>query len=100
MSAYLIAQVKIVDADGFREYEKGFFATLKPFGGSVVIADGSPESVEGNWPDGRTVLIEFASMDDAKGWYHSDEYQRISQARRANGESTMAFLRGFELPPK
>lgn len=63
MSAYLIAHVKIIDPAGFREYEKGFFPTLK-------------------------------------SWYHSDDDQRISQARWTNGESTMAFLRGFELPSK
>lgn len=33
MTAYLIAQVKIHDPDGFRAYEKGFFPTLKPFDG-------------------------------------------------------------------
>jgi uncharacterized protein (DUF1330 family) len=98
MSAYLIAQVKVGDQAGFRAYERGFFPTLKPFGGRLIVADGAPESIEGEWPDGRTVLIEFPSMDDAKAWYHSDEYQEISAVRWANAESTFAFLRGFERP--
>lgn len=73
MTAYLIAQVKIHDPDGFRAYEKGFFPTLKPFDGRVVVADGAPESVEGTWPEGRTVLIEFPSMEQARAWYHSPD---------------------------
>jgi len=98
VTAYLIAQVKIRDPEGFRTYERGFFPTLKPFGGRVIVADPAPASVEGSWPEGRTVLIEFPSMDQATSWYHSPEYQAISEARWANGDSTFAFLKGIELP--
>ncbi len=53
---------------------------------------------EGTWPEGRIVLIEFGSMEQANGWYHSPECQRIAEVRWNNAESTVAFLRGFELP--
>lgn len=100
MPAYFVAQVKITDADAFREYERGFFPTLKPFGGKMLVADIDPLSLEGKWPDGRTVVIEFESEERAKEWYDSDAYQSISEVRRANSESTMAILSGFELPKR
>jgi uncharacterized protein (DUF1330 family) len=92
--------VKITDAESFREYERGFFPTLKPFGGKMLIADNAPLWPEGNRPDGRTVVIEFESADQAKDWYNSEADQSISEARRANSESTMAILKGFELPQR
>ena len=98
MPAYFVAQVKITNAESFREYERGFFPTLKPFGGKMLIADNAPLALEGEWPDGRTVVIEFESADQARNWYESEAYQSISEARRANSESTMAILKGFEVP--
>lgn len=100
MPAYFAAQVKITDADAFREYERGFFPTLKPFGGKMLIADAAPLSLEGAWPEGRTVVIEFESAERAQEWYDSDAYQSISEIRRAHSESTMAILHGFELPKR
>lgn len=99
-SAYFVAQVKITDAEAFREYERGFFATLKPFGGKMLIADNAPARLEGEWPEGRTVVIEFDSVEQAQAWYDSDAYQTISEIRRANSESTMVILRGFEMPKR
>jgi uncharacterized protein (DUF1330 family) len=50
--------------------------------------------------EGRTVVIEFESAEQAKQWYDSDAYQSISEVRRAHSESTMAILHGFELPKR
>jgi uncharacterized protein (DUF1330 family) len=66
----------------------------------MLIADNAPLSLEGDWPDGRTVVIEFEYPEQAKQWYDSDAYQSISEARRAHSESTMAILKGFELPTR
>jgi uncharacterized protein (DUF1330 family) len=100
MPAYFVAQVKVADAEAFREYERGFFPTLKPFRGKMLIADNAPLSLEGEWPQGRTVVIEFESAEQAKQWYDSDAYQSISEVRRAHSESAMAILQGFELPKR
>jgi uncharacterized protein (DUF1330 family) len=64
--AYFVAQVKITNSESFREYERGFFPTLKPFGGKMLIADNAPLLLVRDWADGRTVAIEFASADQAK----------------------------------
>ena len=84
MPAYLVAQVKITDAEAFREYERGFFPTVKPFGGKMLIADNAPSTLEGQWPEGRTVVIEFETTEQAQAWYDSDAYQEISEIRRAH----------------
>lgn len=92
--------MKVTDAEAFRGYERGFFPTLKPFGGKILIADNAPSTLEGQWHEGRTVVIEFESLEQAQAWYDSAAYQEISEIRRAHSESTMAILKGFELPKK
>ena len=39
------------------------------------------EVLEGTWPRTRTVVLEFPSVDQAKRWYQSADYQSIAQHR-------------------
>lgn len=95
MAAYLLAQVQINDRDGFRDYTHAFAPTLAPFGGKVLAADDNAQSVEGTWPAGRVVIIEFDTVDTAQAWYQSDAYQQISSIRRANSDATMVVVGGI-----
>lgn len=99
MAAYLLAQVEINDADGFREYTSVFAPTLAPFGGTVLAADDHATPVEGMWPAGRVVIIEFATAEMAKAWYESDAYQPISSIRRAHSDASMTIVSGLASPP-
>jgi uncharacterized protein (DUF1330 family) len=94
--AYFFAQVQITDPEGFDEYSRAFSPTLKPFGGRVLAADDGPTQLEGEWPAGRTVLLEFESTEQAQAWYDSDAYQAISHIRRANSTSTIAIVKGYD----
>lgn len=95
MPAYLLAQVEINDRDGFREYTSAFAPTLAPFGGKVLAADDHAQSVEGTWPKGRVVVIEFDNTETAHAWYQSDAYQKISSIRRANSDAAMIVIDGL-----
>jgi hypothetical protein len=39
------------------------------------------EVLEGNDQGRRMVIIEFPSLQRAKGWYYSEEYQRVKALR-------------------
>jgi uncharacterized protein (DUF1330 family) len=39
------------------------------------------ETLEGEAADGN-VLLEFPTADDARAWYHSDEYQAAAEHRK------------------
>ena len=100
MPAYLVAQVQITDTDGFGEYSRAFSPILKPFGGRVLAADDAPNVLEGEWPDGRLVILEFDSATQAQARYDSDAYQAISEIRRVNSQSTMAIISGLDRPKR
>lgn len=96
MSSYVYAQVEIVDREGFRGYTALFAPTLQPFAGRVLAVSDAPDVLEGPWPDGRSVLLEFPTAEKARAWYESDGYQEISVIRRKNSTASMVVLPGFD----
>ncbi len=81
---YLIANLKVRDADEYRKYEKGFFPLLKRHGGEFVTYDDAPHTFEGDAPrSGRMIMFRFPSEDAAKDWYADPDYQALSEHRRA-----------------
>jgi uncharacterized protein (DUF1330 family) len=81
MSAYLIVDVEVHDADGYREYQQRVAETFAPFGGRFLVRGGALETIEGNWSPKRLILLQFPTVEQAKAWYHSPEYQAIVPIR-------------------
>ena len=81
MSAYLIVDVEVHGAEGYRDYQRRVADTFAPFGGQFVVRGGTLETLEGNWSPKRLVILQFASIEQAKAWYHSPEYQAILPIR-------------------
>ena len=81
---YMIVNVTVTDADEYRRYEKGFFGFLKKYGGSFVTFDDNPITIEGVSPrEGRMIIFSFPSEQAARDWYADEEYQALSEHRRA-----------------
>jgi uncharacterized protein (DUF1330 family) len=84
VEVYMIANLVVKDASVYRKYEKGFFPILKKFGGEFVTFDDSHENFEGESPlEGRVIIFKFPSEELAKQWYNDDDYQALSEFRRA-----------------
>ena len=84
VAVYMIANLVINDADEYRKYEKGFFPILQRFGGEFVTFDDDHETLEGTTvTEGRVIIFKFPSEEVAKQWYNDEEYQALSEFRRA-----------------
>jgi uncharacterized protein (DUF1330 family) len=94
MPAYVIADVQVTDPEHYPEYVRQVPATLEPFGGRFIARGGQTDPREGDWHD-RVVIIEFPSLDAARGWYDSDEYQRILPIRLANSDGRIVIVNGL-----
>ncbi len=99
MAAYLIAQVTIHDWAEYEKYVTGFMDALAPFEGRLLAVAEKVEVIEGTWPQARTVVIEFPSMEKARDWYQSPKYQAIAQHRFKAATTNLVLAPGFE-PPK
>ena len=97
---FMIVNLKVTDPDTYRVYEKGFFPMLKKYQGEFVTFDDNPSTFEGDSPrEGRMIIFKFPSEEKAREWWADDEYQALSEHRRAG--TTLEFLtlvRG--LPPR
>lgn len=97
---YMIANLKIEDAETYRKYEKGFFPILKKHGGSFITYDDEITHLEGSTPvEGRVVMFTFPSEEAARGWFDDADYQELSEFRRAGAPLTsLTMVKG--LPPR
>jgi uncharacterized protein (DUF1330 family) len=100
MPAYLIATITVHDQGEYDQYLAGFGPTFAPYfaryRGRVLVATDDVEVMEGKWPNLRTIVIEFATMEDAKRWYKSPEYQTLAQHRFKAATSNLVFANGYE----
>lgn len=79
-----IAHFTVDDAAGYREYEKGFFPVLKPYGARFLTYDDNVTVLEGERSEGRTVIIEFPSEEVLMEWWNSPEYIELAKLRHAS----------------
>lgn len=82
MTAYLIVNFDVDDVDTYKEYQKGAVPSLGIGEGSRLVAyDTDSKQVEGENAGRQTVVLEFASMEEAQTVYDSEEYQKVLPLR-------------------
>ena len=98
MSAYVIANVDVHDADAYAEYTRQVPDSIAAFGGRFVVRAGAVEVREGDWRPGRLVVIEFGDVEHARAWYESDGYQPLKRIREAVSSADLLIVEGVERP--
>ena len=86
MSAYLIVRLKITDEDKIARYREATPLILEKYKGKFIAKDSNVTTLEGKKEFRRVVIIEFPSIVEAKGFYHSLEYQEAIKSREGGAE--------------
>jgi uncharacterized protein (DUF1330 family) len=89
---YAVAELKIINAEGYSVYTDSFLEVLSKFDGKLIGFAEPPESLEGEIDFTRSVLLEFSSREELGRWYKSDEYQAILPHRLANSEGSVVVI--------
>ena len=71
-------------------------ATIAHYGGRFLVRGGTADVLEGDWPQRRRVIIEFPSMEAARAWWDSPEYEKPKAMRRAASNGRLVLLEGFD----
>ena len=95
MTAYVIAEVDITNPEGYKAYAAVVPATIAKYGGRFLVRGGAAEVLEGEWPQRRRVVLEFPSIEAARAWWDSPEYERPKAMRRAASSGRLILLEGF-----
>jgi uncharacterized protein (DUF1330 family) len=84
--------------EAMKAYSDKAFATLVPFGGKVIARTNNVEVLEAThgpgWRPNRILLIEFPSIEAARSWYNSPEYQEILPLRLSSAQENVVIFEG------
>lgn len=94
MAGYVVAEVEVTDPATYEEYRKLVPATVAKYGGKFLVRGGAIESKEGGWEPKRLVVLEFASLEQARKWYHSPEYAPALALRGRAARSKVLLVEG------
>ena len=94
MAAYLVVDIDVTNPVQFEEYKKLAPAAIDKYGGRYLIRGGAYEAIEGNWKPQRLTIVEFDSMEKAKVFYTSPEYQVAIKARAGAANFKALLVQG------
>lgn len=92
--AYVVAEIDVKDLEAYREYVAAAFPIIQKYGGKFLTRGGTTIAVEGAPPAQRVMIIEFASLEQAKAFEYSREYTAIAPLRRRSAESRLFIVEG------
>ena len=96
MPAYIIVEVTIHDPVEYEEYKKLTPISIAAFGGRFVVRGAKTETLEGDWNPERIVVLEFPTVERAKQWWSSEEYERAKKIRHRTANTKMIVVEGFQ----
>jgi len=94
MAGYLIVQIDVEDADTYEEYKVQVPTIIEKFGGEYLVRGGAMEVVEGEWPWPRLVVLKFPSVEQAKAFHSSIEYEGAKALRQSASKGNAVIVEG------
>lgn len=91
MGALMIIQARITDPERFMEYAKRAPGLIEQFGGRYRSIRGECDQLEGPADDRKIVVSEWPSMDAARAFWTSPEYESL-KAMRAGAADVSVYL--------
>jgi uncharacterized protein (DUF1330 family) len=95
MSAYVVVEVEVLDAERYETYKRMVPSSLAAYGGRFIVRGGTAETLEGTWLPKRLVILEFPSVAKAKAWWGSSEYAEAKALRQATARAQMIVIEGM-----
>ena len=95
MPAYLISLCRrVTDRKRLEDYWANVAPAFKDVPARPLVAYAPFEVLEGDAGVRGIVLFEFASMEVARQWYHSDTYQEVKKLREGAADFDLILVDG------
>ena len=94
MSAYVIVDVEITDANLYGQFIEQVTATVEAHGGKFVVRGGAFETILGDWTPKRLAIVEFGSLQLVRTWLDSPEYTALDDIRSRSSNVNMVIVEG------
>lgn len=94
MPAYVIARVSITDPEQYRKYLEATPSIIEQYGGKAIARAPVPVTLEGPEEKRRIVILQFPTVEKAKEFYNSPEYQEARRLRAGAAAGELILLKG------
>jgi len=94
MSAYVVVQIDVQDAETYESYKELAPPSIERYGGRYIVRGAATETLEGSWSPRRFVMLEFPTADDARAWWASGEYAEAKAMRQRSASTEMLVVEG------
>jgi uncharacterized protein (DUF1330 family) len=94
VAAYVVVRVSVTDQDKFQEYLKATPAIIAKHQGKYIARGGEVTTLEGPQETRRIVIIEFPSLEKARQFYDSREYQAAKKLREGAAVGEIVVVEG------
>ena len=95
MSANLIADVEITDANLYGQFLERMTTTVENHGGKFVARSGQIEVMGGDWMPRRLAIIELGSLQQAHAFLNSPEYTALDDIRVRSSNINIVLVDGL-----
>ncbi len=95
MPAYMIVQATVTNPEQFTEYAERTPALVEKYGGRYLALGSDVEKLEGDWDYQSVVISEWPSMDAARAFWHSAEYEELKKVREGALDATVLLANGL-----
>src|SRR5262245_18966484 len=99
MLAYVLVEVEVTDPVRYEEYKSMAPGSIHRHGGRYLVRGGPVETLEGEWPLKRVVILEFPDAAAARAWWSSADYRPARDLRQHTTRTRMVLLEGIAAPP-
>jgi len=95
MASYVIVDIEVTDPERYKKYIEAAPPAVARHGGKFIVRGGKAEKLEGTWNPKRVVVLEFATFDQAKAWWASEEYAGPKAMRQSASIANMIVVEGL-----
>ncbi|HWR65602.1 MAG TPA: DUF1330 domain-containing protein [Bellilinea sp.] len=95
MTAYVVVDIAVTDPELYEEVKQRTPPIVEQYGGRYLVRGGYTEALHGSWNPERLVLLSFDSLEQAKAWESSPEYNAVKQLRDRCARVNMVMVPGI-----
>ena len=94
MKGYVVIDTEIIDLEAYSEFVEKVPAAVAAHGGRFIVRSSDVEAIQGEWAPKRFVIMQFDSLNAAKGFVSSSEYGALDDVRRRASKSRIVVVEG------
>lgn len=95
MRGYIIVEIEVTDPTAYEEYRRQAAVTVTSYGGKYLVRGGAADTLEGDRPPQRIVVLEFETVAKARAWWNSEDYRAPKELRQRCAITQMTLVEGI-----